>query len=121
LVERLDLGELQTLCFCLEVDYDSLPPGGKADKARDLIAFLERRGRVRDILVWIRKHRPDISLPDGTENNISGQWRDPADNDTVFFRQYGRRVLGFYDFGQNVKTGVYDGVLVDREYEYMWR
>ena len=36
---RFDVGELQTLCFELGVDYDDLPGSGKADKARELVEY----------------------------------------------------------------------------------
>lgn len=60
LVERFDEGELRTLCFDLEIDYDSLPGKGKADKARELLAYLERRHRISDLVEYIRARRPDI-------------------------------------------------------------
>lgn len=55
-----DKEELRTLCFDLDVRYDDLPGEGAAGKARELIAFLERHGRVDDILRIGRLQRPDI-------------------------------------------------------------
>ena len=53
--------------------------------------------------------------------DITGQWLDPSDNDTVYFKQNGSRVVGFYDFGQRRKTGVYLGYLKGRTLDYEWR
>jgi hypothetical protein len=53
-------GELRTLCFYLEVEYDSLPGDGKADKARELIAYLERRRDIPRLVKVGRQLRPDI-------------------------------------------------------------
>ena len=57
LTTRFDLGELQTLAFDLGVDFDALPGDGKAAKARELLAHLERRGEVRSLVAWLRSNR----------------------------------------------------------------
>ena len=44
-------GELQTLCFDLGVDYDDLPGEGKADKARELVAYLDRRNQLAKLAI----------------------------------------------------------------------
>jgi predicted transcriptional regulator len=59
--KRFDEGELRTLCFHLSVDYDSLPGEGKANKARELVAYLERRGRISEFAGIVGQLRPDIS------------------------------------------------------------
>ncbi|NTW04119.1 MAG: hypothetical protein HGA19_23085 [Oscillochloris sp.] len=51
-------GELRTLCFDLAIDYDSLPAQGKADKARELVAFAGRHGRLTELLDTCRTFRP---------------------------------------------------------------
>ncbi len=61
LSDRFSDGELQSLAFDLEIDYESLPGEGKLSKARELVAYLERRGRVRDLIDYIARARPDIS------------------------------------------------------------
>jgi len=56
------------------------------------------------------------------QSKICGQWIDPADNDTVFFKQVGDRVVGLYDFdGRKNKVGVYVGTFKDRVLEYRWK
>jgi hypothetical protein len=50
LAERFDEGELRTLCFDLGIEYDDLPGKGRADKARELVAYLERRDRIPDLI-----------------------------------------------------------------------
>jgi hypothetical protein len=60
LVDHYSEGELHTLCFDLGVDYESLPPGGKADKARDLLAHMERHGRIPALLEIGNHLRPDV-------------------------------------------------------------
>jgi hypothetical protein len=64
LTERFSDSELQTLCFDLDVGYDELPGSNKADKARELVAYLERRGRIADIGAVGRRLRPDVSWDD---------------------------------------------------------
>lgn len=64
LIEKFDEGELQTLSGDLRVDYDNLPGSGKANKARELIRFLERRNQIRELLRIGKQHRSDISWPE---------------------------------------------------------
>jgi hypothetical protein len=49
---RFNDGELRKLCFFLDIDYDSLPGAGKADKARELV---ETGKQLRTDIVW-----PDV-------------------------------------------------------------
>src|SRR5689334_5699299 len=58
LVELFDDSEIRTICFDLSVDYDGLPGSGKADKARELLSFLERDGRLAELLQLLREQRP---------------------------------------------------------------
>ncbi len=60
LTQYFDAGELRTLCFDLGVDYDDLPGEGKANKARELISYLERRDRVHGLIELVRRRRPNI-------------------------------------------------------------
>ena len=64
LVTKFDEGELQTLCFDLGVDYASLPGKRKADKARELVAYFERRSQIPELLETGRAQRPDIPWSD---------------------------------------------------------
>jgi hypothetical protein len=61
LSKRFSKEELRTLCADLDVDYESLTGQGKAGKARELIAYLERRGRLQDLVLYGKRNRPDIS------------------------------------------------------------
>ena len=61
LVTHFSEGELRTLCFDLDIDYDDLPGEGRTDKARELVAYFERRNRIFDLVEPGIKQRPDIS------------------------------------------------------------
>lgn len=56
--------ELRTLTFDMGIDYDSLPARGKAGRARELIAYMERRDRLSELVEYIERERPDINLDD---------------------------------------------------------
>lgn len=58
--DRFDDEELRTLCYDLEVDYDSLAAVGKGGKARELIAYLDRYQRIEELVALGRRQRPDI-------------------------------------------------------------
>ena len=51
--KRFDLEELRTLCYDLNVDFDSLRGEGKASKARELVMFMERRDRLDELVAAI--------------------------------------------------------------------
>ena len=58
LASHFNKGELKTLCFYLGIDYDDLPGEGKADKARELISYVERHGRVLELVDVVNQLRP---------------------------------------------------------------
>jgi len=64
LVEYFDTEELRTLFFDLGIEFDMLQGEGKTAKARELIAYLDRRGRLPELLEAIKIQRPDIPCPD---------------------------------------------------------
>jgi len=66
LITRFDENELRDLCFDLQVDYDGLPGEGKTGRARELIAYLERRKRLPDLIKVGKQGRPDVSWPGAT-------------------------------------------------------
>jgi hypothetical protein len=53
--------EVRNLCFDLDVDYESLPGQGKEGKARELVAFMRRTGRLPALIAECRRQRPSVS------------------------------------------------------------
>jgi hypothetical protein len=47
--DKFNDSELRDLCFELDIDYESLGGEGKAAKARELVAFCERRDRLPEL------------------------------------------------------------------------
>jgi hypothetical protein len=60
LTRRYNLEELRTLCFDLDVNYDSLGGEGLDGKVRELIAYMHRHGELVRLVSAIRKDRGDI-------------------------------------------------------------
>jgi effector-associated domain 7 (EAD7)-containing protein len=58
--ETFSESELGTLCKDVGVDYDDLEGFGRAAKTKDLVFYLERRGRVPDLLTRVQKERPRV-------------------------------------------------------------
>jgi hypothetical protein len=56
--QAFDDEELRTLCFSLGLDYDALRGEGRDAKARELIAYAERRGQLLDLVRAIQQARP---------------------------------------------------------------
>ncbi|MFC1713300.1 HEAT repeat domain-containing protein [Candidatus Poribacteria bacterium] len=50
IIERFDIEEIRTLCQDLDVDFDSLRGEGKAAKARELVSYMSRRSRLRQLV-----------------------------------------------------------------------
>lgn len=60
LIDCFNESELQNLVFDLGIDYENLPGKSKEDKTRELIAFLERRGRVSELVRVCYQLRPNL-------------------------------------------------------------
>ncbi|MCI0393335.1 MAG: NACHT domain-containing protein [Chloroflexi bacterium] len=61
IVEHFSRGELVTLCADLGMDYDDLPGASKPEKIRELIAYMERRGRLSDLFDQLSRSRPQVN------------------------------------------------------------
>ena len=59
--DHFDKDELQTLCFDMGVNYDDLSGENKSGKARELIAYCERRDKIPDLVARCKKLRPTAS------------------------------------------------------------
>ena len=70
LTTRFNESELRTLCFDLGVDYDGLRGTGKADKARELVAYCERHKGIAKLVALGKQLRPDIDWSKVPEENV---------------------------------------------------
>lgn len=61
--------ELRTFCFDQEIDYNDLQAEGKANKARELVAYYARRGRIRELKELARLSRPGVSWDDAADQS----------------------------------------------------
>lgn len=52
--------ELKTVCFSINVDFDDLPGGTKEAKARELLSYLDRRGKLQTLIDYCLKERPNF-------------------------------------------------------------
>jgi hypothetical protein len=60
-------------------------------------------------------------LRNNDHTDISGQWIDSAEYDTIYFKQVGNRVAGIYNYGYKRKTGVLVGEIINRTFEFEWK
>ncbi len=72
LIHYFNDSELRDLCFDLGVDYESLPGTGKSDKARELVSYLDRRGRVPELTWMGQQLRPNTPWP-GISEKAQGE------------------------------------------------
>ena len=57
---RFSEEELRTLCFEMNIDYDSLPGAGRDSKARELIGYFQRRDSLDALIEAGKRQRPDV-------------------------------------------------------------
>lgn len=72
LAEYFSDSELRDVCFDLGASYDDLGGEGKADKARELVTHLDRRGRLEELVALCSRLRPHVSWGDALA------WTDQA-------------------------------------------
>lgn len=60
LIRHFNDSELHTLCFDLGIDYEDLPGNIKADKARELVAYVQRHQQEAGLLAECRRLRPQV-------------------------------------------------------------
>lgn len=73
LIERFSDSELRTLCAELGIEYEGLTGTNRDDKARELVAFCERRGEFERLETIIRAARPSIFIPQIPSGASTGQ------------------------------------------------
>ena len=56
--QYFSLDEIESLCFDMGIDFESLGGEGKGGKVRELIAFCQRRGRDDELAAKVRAERP---------------------------------------------------------------
>jgi hypothetical protein len=71
LAERLDLEEFRTLCTDLDIPYDHLRGEGLPAKARELVAYMQRRQALPYLIERLLHQRPDIKLDLPSSNTQS--------------------------------------------------
>jgi len=79
LAQRFSMSELESLVFSLDaVDFENLEGRIKKAKAESLVAYMERRGRVEELLKQIETDRPELSdqineIRKSLQNNRGGK------------------------------------------------
>lgn len=63
--ERFNESELRTLATDVGIEYEDLPGAAKSDKARELVAWFERRRQLGRLISAIEGARPDLDLAAG--------------------------------------------------------
>ena len=57
------LDEIESLCFDMGIDFESLGGEGRGAKIRELIEFCRRRGRDEELVAKVRVERPQVAWP----------------------------------------------------------
>ena len=59
LAEAFTDDDLRDLCFDMSIDYESLPGDNKSAKARELVLYCQKRGRLEELAGHVRRLRPN--------------------------------------------------------------
>ena len=57
IMDGFNLAEIEDLCYRLGVDFEDLGGTGKSGKARELVKYMERRGRLVELDAKVRELR----------------------------------------------------------------
>lgn len=88
IADSFDLNELRTLCLDIGINYESFNGGGTIEgKSASLLAYMQRRNQLPQLMAALEKERPDVI------------WPMPA------------QLQSRYGLIQNVRTSWIDGVL----------
>ncbi len=58
---HFNLEEIRTLCFNLNVDYESVPGEEKPSRIRELLLALGRNGRLSELVTLVQQKRPNVA------------------------------------------------------------
>jgi hypothetical protein len=94
LVEHFDESELRDLTFDLNVDYENLGGSGKSDKARALIGYLKRRGRLEELITLAQRRRSHVAWTDEPSPEPSPSPEAVASEETRFRDNFSRHETG---------------------------
>jgi formylglycine-generating enzyme required for sulfatase activity len=73
LIDRhFDLEETRTLCFDLGLRYDGLRGEDKTAKVRELVDFMDRQGRLDELVELCQQERPKIEWQEKTQHGGTG-------------------------------------------------
>jgi hypothetical protein len=80
---RFNDEDLRMFCFYLGVDYDNLPALGKANKARELVQHMYRRGRLPELIRTGQEFRPDVPWEDAPRSPEPSSPGSPLETNTL--------------------------------------
>jgi hypothetical protein len=71
--QSFSLDEIESLCFNMGIDFESLGGEGRGAKIRELIAFCQRRGRDEELVARVQAERPGVAWPGADTGQPSAQ------------------------------------------------
>lgn len=83
LITSFSDSELREICLELEVDYEILPGMSKADKARELILYLERRECLSELSEICQRLRPNVTWLSSKDLAEVGGGKEQIDNEGI--------------------------------------
>lgn len=73
---KFNKSELRDLCFELQINYESLPGDTIDDMVRELVTYIDRRDRIRELVDLCQQKRPQIIWEDEVTSRITNLPKD---------------------------------------------
>lgn len=88
--QHFSLAEIRTLCFYLNLDYESLAGEEKPSRIRELLLTMARHGRLSELMNIVQRERPNVdwpAMPDDFElpESLVSQLPDAPQDERVVF------------------------------------
>ncbi|KAA3665520.1 MAG: TIR domain-containing protein [Chloroflexi bacterium] len=86
IAKQFNSEEVKMLCFELGVSYDDIEGEGNINKVRELVAYLERRQKLHELITLVKKERPSAIWPPPTPIPLQQeeQDREPSPQDGAY-------------------------------------
>ncbi len=109
--QYFNLAEIRTLCFQLNLDYESFAGEEKPSQIRELLLGLARNGRLSELITKVQQERPNLAWP-----QVPPDFQLPTslttartNAPTVAYNYYGDVVQGDKVAGDKISVGNISG------------
>lgn len=105
LIDKFNNDELRTICFETGVNFEDLPSTSLSGKCRDLVAFLDRRDQIFELVNLVKTIRPKFSWDEMLSTSSTTVKSDEIKGDKNISREQIQEAIRFLE-QEEVDTGI---------------